>query len=346
MAVLGGTGIALLALVAVTTFFAFLGELSDLGEGNYNLAHAIQYTLYTLPRMTYEMFPMAALLGSLMGLGTLAGNSELVVMRAIGMSVGHIARSVVVVGVFLMLIAAAIGEWLAPPGERIAQEIRNQALSETLRFSGQLGYWVRDGQDFVNIRELVGPGEIRQVTIFRFDEGAMLTRWIEAQRAVWDPDGAWILHQVRDSYIDAQQVRHVWSERMRWASGLLPEMINVAVVKPEMLAISDLWVFVRYFENNGQDASRFELAFWKKIISPFSSVVMVLLALPFVFGSLRDTGTGQRVLVGVLVGIGFYIANTLLSNLSLLQGFPPLLSASLPTLLFFAAGVFWIRRIR
>ena len=349
LAVLGGSVIALLVLVSVATFFAFLGELSDLGKGRYDLADAVGYTFYTLPRTTYELFPMAALLGSLMGLGALAGNSELTVMRAIGLSVGRIVRPVAMAGLCLMLLVAVVGEWLAPPGEQKAQEIRNRALSETVSFRGRLGYWVRDGLDFVNIRELAGPAEIRRVTLFRFNEDFELQHWIEAERATWDADadgGGWMLHGVRDSRIGVDRMEHVYAERMPWASGLLPEMINVAVVKPETLAVWDLRVFVRYFEENGQDASRFALAFWRKIISPVSSIVMVLLAVPFVFGSLRDTGMGQRVLVGVLVGIGFHIANSSLSNLGLLQGMPPLLSAALPTLLFFAGGVFWIRRVR
>ena len=347
MAVLGGTAIALLVLVAVTAFFAFLGELSDLGKGGYGLNHAVQYTLYTLPRMTYEMFPMSALLGSLMGLGALAGNSELIVMRAIGMSVGRIMRSVALAGLFLMVIVMAIGEWLAPSGEQMAQEIRNRALSDTISFKGRLGYWVRDGRDFINIRELTGEREVRDITIFRFNEDFELKRWVEAERATWEEaEGAWRLYQVLDSDIDEDRVRRGRKKQLLWESELLPEMINVAVVKPETLSVWDLWVFVEYFRENGQDASRFELAFWRKLIFPLSSIVMVLLAVPFVFGSLRDTGTGQRVLVGVLVGIGFHIVNVSLSNLSLLQGYPPPLSASLPTLLFLAGGVYWIRRIR
>ena len=191
-AVLGGTGIALLALTAVTAFFAFLGELGDLGKGDYGLGHALQFTFYVLPRMTYEMFPMAALLGSLLGLGALAGNSELIVMRAVGLSVGRIVRAAVTAGLFLMLIAVAIGEGLAPTGDRMAQAVRNQALSETVSFRGRLGYWVRDGRDFVNIRELAGPEEIRRVTLFRFNADFELEHWIEAERAVWDPEGFWV----------------------------------------------------------------------------------------------------------------------------------------------------------
>ena len=347
LAVLGGSAIALLVLASVAAFFAFLGELSDLGKGSYGLADAAGYTLYTLPRTTYELFPMAALLGSLMGLGALASNSELTVMRAIGLSVGRIVRPVIIAGLLLMLLAAAVGEWLAPPGEQKAQEIRNRALSETVSFRGRLGYWVRDGLDFVNIRELAGPEEIRRVTLFRFNKRFELQHWIEADRATWNADGGgWMLHGVRDSRIGVDRMEHVYAERMLWPSGLLPEMINVAVVKPETLAVWDLRAFVRYFEENGLDASRFELAFWRKIISPISSVVMMLLAVPFVFGSLRDTSMGQRVLVGVLVGIGFHIANSSLSNLGLLQGVPPLLSAALPTLLFFIGGAVWIRRLR
>ena len=352
-AVLSGASIALLALTAVTAFFAFLGELGDLGKGSgpdgqggYGLGDALLFTWYVLPRITYEMFPMAALLGSLLGLGALASNSELIVMRAVGLSIGRIVRAATTAGLLLMLLAVAIGEGLAPISDRMAQTVRNQALSETVSFRGRLGYWVRDGRDFVNIRELAGPEEIRRITLFRFNAALELEHWIEAERAVWSPDGTWMLESVRDSRISPEGVEHTYSERMPWASGLLPDMINVAVAKPETLAIWELRAFVRYFENNGQDASRFELAFWKKLILPLSSIVMVMLAVPFVFGSLRDTGTGQRILVGMLVGIGFHIANSSLSNLGLLQGVPPLWSAASPTLLFFAGGLIWIRRIR
>ncbi|MGB0712788.1 MAG: LPS export ABC transporter permease LptG [Gammaproteobacteria bacterium] len=346
LAVLGGTLIALLVLMALASFFAFVGEIGDIGKGTYGLQDALLYTLYTLPRRAYEMFPMAALLGSLLGLGSLASNSELVVIRAIGFSVGRIVRSAALAGLVIMVVAATVGEWVAPPGEQAAENIRNEALSDTISFRGRLGYWVRDGRDFINIREIAGRREIRGVTIYRFGDGHRLDTLVEAERGVHDPDLGWTLYGATEHLISEEGVLSRSRESVKWSSHLMPEMINVAVIKPETLAAWDLLVFVRYMEENGLDGSRYELAYWKKLVSPLVTVVMVLLSIPFVFGSLRDSGTGQRVLVGILVGIGFHVVNLTLSHLGLLYGVPPLLSAITPPLMFFGLALWAIGRVR
>ncbi|MGB0722671.1 MAG: LPS export ABC transporter permease LptG [Gammaproteobacteria bacterium] len=346
LAVLGGTLISLLVLMSLASFFAFVGEIGDIGKGSYDLQDALLYTIYTLPRRAYEMFPMSALLGSLLGLGALASNSELVVIRAIGFSVGRIVRSAALAGLVIMVVAAALGELVAPVGEQAAENIRNEALSDTISFRGRLGYWVRDGKDFINIREIAGRREIRGVTVYRFAKGHRLDTMVEAARGVHDPAGGWTLFDAVEHRISEDGVITRKLDSMAWSSHLMPEMINVAVIKPETLAAWDLLVFVRYMEENGLDGSRYELAYWKKLVSPLVTVVMVLLAIPFVFGSLRDTGTGQRVLVGILVGIGFHVVNLTLSHLGLLYGVPPLLSAVTPPLLFFVIAMWAIGRVR
>lgn len=344
MSVASSTLVVMLVLLAVFFFIDFVEELDNIGKGNYSLLDALQYILLIQPRRIYELFPMAALLGTLTGLGWLAGNSELVVIRASGVSLVQIVLSVMKIGVIMMLLALFVGEVVAPASEHYAENNRSLALADRIALKTNYGFWTRDGQSFINIRTIHPDGRLNDIRIYEFD-GQHRLRVASTARQAYFKDGAWILEGILQSTVrnDSVAVREV--TRASWDSLLSPALINLVAVKPERLSTWDLRKYINYLTENGQDAKRYELAFWAKVVLPLVTGVMVFLAIPFVFGPLRAVGMGQRIVVGSLVGIAFHLFNQTFGQVGLVYNFNPLFSALAPVGLFFILSGLLIRRV-
>ncbi len=344
-AVIGGALMALLVLVAIDTFFAFLNEVQDIGRGSYGLPDILVYVMLGVPQRMHTLFPMAALLGSLMALGGLAAHSELIAIRAAGISIGRIIFSVLKAGLLLLVFAAAVGEWVAPPAQQLAQNYRAEAQTGRVTFRSAYGVWARDGRHFIRIGEILPDGVLRRVEIHELGEDGRLVSLLRAKEARYR-NGAWelangVFVRLTADGFSLEPVGH-----RTWRSVLSPELLNVVVIKPEELSGRDLWRYVRYLEDNGLDAARYRLALWRRVLAPFAGMVMLFLSIPFVFGSLRTTGAGQRLLLGILVGLGFYLADQVAGNLGQVYGLPPLAAAAAPSLAFLAIGLWAMRRVR
>ncbi len=344
-AIAGSTLIVLLALLALFSFGSFVAELDVVGKGDYTLLHAAQYVLLTLPRLAYQLFPVIALLGSVIGLGILASNNELMVMRAAGVSVLRIAFAVMKVGILWMVLALILGEYVAPPAERYAQSMRSTALVERFAVTSDNGLWARDGQYFIHIREVPSQNQVNGVSIYEFDEARRLRTMTVARSGHYRGD-QWLLAEVSRSRIDVNGVSTEHVAQLAWHSLLTPEMIEVVAVKPASLSVQGLINYIRYLKDNGLSTDRYNLALWNKLVLPFTTLVMVFLSIPFIFGPLRSVGVGQRIFVGMLLGIGFYLIDQTFSFVGLVYQFPTALSATLPTLLFLMLALVLMARVR
>lgn len=343
--VIVGTLLALLILLAVDLFFAFANEVQDIGKGRYGLSEVFTFIGLTIPRRVHEMFPMAALLGSLLSLGALASSSELVAIRAAGVSVLRIAVSVLMAGALPLLIVAALGEWVAPHTEQIAQQQRSLAQSETITFRSEHGLWARDGRRFLNIRSILPDGRLSGVEVYELGERGELLATLRAKTATHAVDN-WTLETVRRAEIAGDTFKLTRAPTLDWPSLLSPQLLNVVTIAPQDLSARDLYRYAQYMRDNGLDASRYDLAFWQRVLAPFAALVMLFLSIPFVFGPLRSVSTGQRLLWGVLTGVGFYLLNQTLGHMGQVYGLPGPLSAALPPLLFLAGGVWVLSRVR
>lgn len=344
-AVVTGTLLALLILLAVDLFFAFANEVQDIGKGRYGLTDVFAFIGLTVPRRIYEMFPMAALLGSLLSLGALASSSELVAIRAAGVSVLRIAGSVLKAGAIPLLIVAAIGEWVAPHTEQLAQQQRSFAQSETITFRSDRGLWARDGRRFINIRNILPDGRLAEVEVFELGADNQLLAAMRAKSAAHTA-GNWRLEDVRRGELHDDALKLTRARTLDWPSLLSPQLLNVVTIAPQDLSARDLYRYAQYMRDNGLDDSRYQLAFWQRLLAPFAALVMLFLSIPFVFGPLRSVSTGQRLLWGVLTGVGFYLVNQTLGHMGQVYGMPGVLSAALPPLLFLAGGVWVMLRVR
>lgn len=340
--VIWGTMLALLVLLALLSFTEFVDDLDSVGKGAYTLGRAIEYLLLTTPRRVFDLFPSAALVGSLVGLGVLSSNSELIVVRAAGVSLARITASVMKAGMVLMLIALIVGEVIAPIADALAHERRTAALADQIATRSGRGFWVRDGSSFISIGRVLRNDRMADIHIYEFDESHRLRVSAHAADAYYR-DGQWLLRDIVQSNVDEQRVTTRRLAKAAWTSLFKPELVNVITVKPRSLSAIGLYRHLRYLKENALSTARYELALWSKLFSPLSTGVMIFLAIPLVLGKLRSTGIGQRLLIGILVGIGFHVIQKTAASMGIVYGLTPLLSASAPTVLFFLVAL-WLSR--
>ncbi len=343
--VLSHVAVVLLVLLAMYFFSNFVAELEDVGRGNYDFFAALQYTVLLIPRQAYELFPLVALLGTMLGLGALANTSELTVMQAAGVSVRQVVSAVFKVGLLMVVVVTVLGEGIAPPLEKYARIERAKAMERNISVNTRDGLWARDGDTFININRLL-PGAIATgVLLYRFDEQNRLTEMTYARTAEYQGN-VWHLQGVTRNYISEEGVRTEYRPEGTWRSGLRPRIVDIVAVPPENLSVVDLFDYVRYLRENGLESRRYELAFWVRIIAPLATGGMVLLAVPFVFGSMRTVSVGARIMTGALLGIGFYLFNGIFNRIGLVYELPPVVAAVLPTLVVYGLWLVMMRRVR
>lgn len=337
------TFLTLLVLVGVSGIIKFVEQMKSVGRGDYDLAHAALFVLFSVPRDVEIFFPMSALIGGLIGLGMLASNSELVVMQASGLSKLDIIKSVMKSAVVLILISMAIGEWAAPQGEANAREIRAQAISGGSLISAKNGIWAKDSDLFVHIEEVEDTGKLNTLQIFKFNQDLQLTQWMSADTARF-VDKHWLLENVEITNLSGDTIRSSKQDNMEWVSSLTPDKLGVVTVKPESLSLRGLIEYLDYLKANQQDTSRYLLAFWRKVMQPITVAVMLLVALSFIFGPLRSVSMGARIIMGIVTGITFFLVNQMFGSISLVYQLPPVLGAVLPSVMFVLISVYFIRR--
>jgi len=329
-------------VIVISSLFlliGFAGEFDKIGSANYTLLMAAKYTLLLLPDRIYEFFPLATLLGAILGLGALANSSELVVIRTAGVSIFRIVAAIMKTALVLMLIAFILGEVIAPPALKYAKLERVKALSKDISLNTQYGLWARDSNTYIHVQRVDNDGNLINIHLYRFDDKHQLNQILYAKSARYDGD-QWQLKNIEQTDISLKEVKITNRESMKWKTLLDPELVNVVTFEPSKLSIWKLSSYVNYLKDNGLETSQYELAMWSKIVMPFTIAAMVLLAVPYVFGSLRRTSVGQQILIGFLVGLSFFIANRLLGQMSIVYNFHPVLGASVPTLLVFIGAFF------
>ena len=329
-------------IVGLALLFAFVDEMGDV-EGDYGVLEALWYVLLTIPRRLYEMLPMAALIGCLIGLGSLASSSELTIMRAAGVSLRRIVWAVMKPMLAIMLVGLLIGEYVAPWSETQAQASRSMAQGGGAAQTAKRGLWHRQGSEFVHINSVQPDGAVYGVTRYSFDEQRRLQSASFARRGLYQ-DGQWYLEDVATTRFLERSTAREQVEREPWAVQLSPELLGTVVLEPDALSISGLWDYIGYLAEQGLDNGRYWLAFWNKLMQPLVTAALVLLAISFIFGPLRSVTLGQRVFTGVLVGFVFRIGQDLLGPSSLVFGFSPLLAVAVPALVCLVIGMALLRR--
>lgn len=339
---------ASLGLVGILSIFTFLEQVEDIRH-NYNTPQVFWYVLQSMPRMFYETLPYAALIGCLAGLGSLANNSELVVMRAAGVSTWSIAFSAMKPALLLVFIGLWVGEFILPDMERSARSDRERAMSDEAAYLPDRGVWYREADVFMRF-ELIKGNVIEGVTHYYYDDDLNLDRTLFAARAVHHKDSEidqyWLMENVHIS--DFEQNREVTTSQLsslRWDTGLQPTLLSAEqLVQPDKMSVTELRGKISYMQEQGLNSGKFELGYWRKVLQPLATLSLVLVAISFIFGPLREATMGMRVVTGLVIGIVFKFVQDLLAPASIVFGFSPLIAILLPISLCLVAGYFLLRK--
>jgi len=353
----GAVGFVLAGFLALFAFFDLIGELKDLGLGAYQLQQIFTVVALWIPAHAYELFPVAVLIGTLYVLAHLSSNSEYVVMRASGLSPARAGAVLAKVGLTFVALTFATGEWIAPYTEAMAQQTRMRAMSSLIGQNLQSGLWFKDDRSFINVAQAREANLLQGVRIYEFDSAYRLRVVSQAEEAEYQGDGLWRLREVAQTRFDAPvpgsktglaDPATARFGEAAWRSAVTPDLLSVLIVAPDRMSAWKLYHYTRHLAENKQKTQRYEIALWKKLFYPLATLVMMALALPFAYLQSRSGMVGVKVFLGVMLGIVFHMLNSLFSHVGLLQQWPPVMAAAVPSVLFFATALlmmFWIERL-
>jgi lipopolysaccharide export system permease protein len=342
--ILNSTLLVSVLFIGISIFITLIRQLDDLGTGSYGLLAVINYVFLDLPQQVYVVFPIISLVGTMFGLSMLANHNELTILRASGFSLNQIVSAVLKTSLVLLMLATLIGEWLAPITKNMAANYKEFLTSNGQSLTTREGTWMRDGENFLYIRLIVNNTHLEGVTRYQFDKEHRLTEVSYAKNGVYRHH-QWTMQDVVSSQISSQQVT---SERMptaSWKLSIDPKLLRIAVVDPDAMSLPQLYSYLSYLKINNLNTDEYALPFWQRIFRPMATLVMMLLAIPFVFGSLRTVTISLRLVIGIMVGFLFSLTNQFFGPISVVYQWPPFLAALLPTLIFTVAAYWLLRRV-
>lgn len=337
-------GLSFAALIMLYSFMDLIQELNDMGQGNYRIGDLLLYVALIIPTHIYEIFPLAALIGTIFAIVQMASNSELMVYRSSGASLRQMVVAIVKIGMPLVVLCLVFGEFIAPPSDRLAQELNLKAKNAKLSLREfRSGVWAKDERSFVNIRNVLPDTSLLNINIYEFDETYHLRSITSAQRAKYVGKDKWTLEEVKQTNFDGQGATVNNRAEVEWRSTLNPRLLNVLLLLPEKMSAWDLYQYTRHLSDNHQKTARYEIAMWNKLAYPVAVLIMMLLALPFAAYHRREGGVSGKIFLGIVLGLSFHFGGRLFSNLGALNDWPPMLSATAISWLYLvvALGMMW-----
>ena len=333
----------LLVLAMLDFVIALLNQLDNLGK-NYDFTDALYYVLLSSPSRLYEMIPMVTLIGCLAGLGSLATNSELTAIRAAGVSTHRISLSTMKAASIMMVLGLFMGEYFVPDLERMSTNFRTISLGREVAASNEgKGHWHREGNNFMRFKAIEPNGVLHGLTVYEFDDEQTLTKMFFAKRAIYQRE-EWVMEDIVETRIEPLQTVVTKLATGPFITQLTPEHLKFVSQLPKDMAISTLYKYGQYLDEQGLGGGEFKLAFWKKILQPLSTIALVLVGISFIFGPLRSVTMGQRLFSGILVGLVYKIVVDLLGPIGLLVGIGPLLANLIPIIFCFVWGGWMLRK--
>ena len=343
----GSILLVLAGFLALFGFFDMIAEVKNVGQGTYQLHHAVAYVALRMPGRIYELMPIAVLIGTLYALSSLARHSEITVLRASGLSTARLLLALLQVAAVFALVTFFVGELVAPPSERAAQQLRLQEKGKTVGQDLRSGLWVKDERSFINVRVVLPDTRLQGIRIYDFDASGKLRSVTEAAEGVYFPPARWRLSGVVQTILHGERSEIIKKPDMDWQSALNPDILAVLMVAPERMSLLHLSSYTKHLQENSQKTQRYDIAMWKKVVYPLAALVMVALALPFGYTHNRVGGVSLKIFSGVMIGVFFHMLNGLFSNLGAINSWSPALSAIAPSALFMlaaAAMIWWVER--
>jgi lipopolysaccharide export system permease protein len=344
--VLAYTALVLLVLMALGALFLFISQQDDIGTGSFTSTQAMLFVALYLPTYLFQLMPVGALIGAMLGLGNLARGSELVVMRASGVTTARLCTWLAAAGLILALLMTGIGEVVAPPLEKYARQLKVFSKYSQFSFAGNRGTWVRDGDTIISIEQQSADARFGGVQVFRFDGQRRLQYVGRADAASIDAKNRWLLEGYSETRFTDHGTESAQAATREVPTRLSADFLGLAVVEPETMRLRDLRSYITHLQRNDLDSRSFEAAFWARIARVAAMLLVVILALPFALGPLRSSGQGARTVAGILIGAGFVLLSRTLESSGRLFDVPPWVIGWGPTLLLAALTLVLLARTR
>ncbi|WP_028536341.1 LPS export ABC transporter permease LptG [Paludibacterium yongneupense] len=335
----------LLALLGLYGFFDVIQEVPQLGQGSYNMSTMISYIALLIPGHAYELMPLAVLIGAMVAMTQLVTSSEYTIIRTSGITLAQIAGTLFAFGLAFAVLTVGLGEFGAPYAQQEAERIKLQSTRSMVAQEFRSGIWVKDNANFINVHEMLPDTTLLGIRIYSYDSDYRLVRTRLAQRGTYLPQTrAWRLQNVSETLLSPTGTRALFYPEIEWKSVIEPTILNVLLVVPEQMSAMNLMTYIEHLKTNKQKTQRYEIALWGKLFYPLACISMALVALAFTPRQRRHGQLGIRLFAGICLGVAFHFINRLFGYLGLLHDWNPILSATLPTLLFLLAGVTLILR--
>lgn len=325
--ILGSVFLAISMLLLLFAFLDLISEIPDIRPPAYTLTKVLLYILLRVPGHLLELLPVATIVGALFALARLSASSEFTVMRTSGLATRRLVGYLLLLGTLMGSLIFVLGEYVSPHSDRAAQQLKVRATTGVIARQFRTGLWAKDGHHFINIQALQPDGALVNPLIYVFADDLRLQAIREAKRAVWQPDGSWLLEDVTDTHLSDRGARIERHVSLPWRTDVNPDLLAVLMIPPDQMSLRTLDAYIEHLAENRQKTSRYEAAYWNKIAFPLAAPIMLLIALPFAFHAPRSGNVSGRVLAGILIGLGFHLMNRLSAHLGLLNDWPPALSA-------------------
>ncbi|MBX4180774.1 LPS export ABC transporter permease LptG [Sodalis sp. CWE] len=329
---------SLFVLISLSSIIKFVEQLRKVGQGNYSTFCAGLFTLFSVPKDIEVFLPESILLGTLLGLGSLITNNELVVIQAAGISLIRITGSVMKTTFPLILLTVIISEWISPVSEKMAHNYRTNMIYNDSTLSAYNDLWIKDGDDFIFIKSIIGSNKLVGINIYHLMK-KRLKSFLYAETATFS-NNIWRLSQVsKSTLIDDKKISSQNTENDEWKTDITPEKLEIILTKPESMSVSELYNYVNYLDQNKQKSNRYLIYVWAKIFSPLSVAVMIFVAISFILGPLHNVSMGTRIITGISLGFLFFITEQILRTLSLIYNIPPILGVLFPSAIFITISI-------
>ena len=342
-------------LAALTLLFALIEELDE-GNANYGFSQALQYLLLTMPRRIEELLSYGVFIGLLLALGNLAEGGELTAIRAAGVSPRRIMLGLLPTLGICLVLNLALSELLSPAGERAGVQSKQQALlgqqigTPAAPFiTPKDGVWLRRSLDsdseFAHIGGIDRQGRLANVYVYRVNAQNQLVASRQADSGTFDAEkNRWLLQNVATTVLDDRTTESFDEATWVWANPISPEQLATqAFSDPRKMTVVQIWRYLSRAEQHRIASVPFELTFWQKVLTPLTYLSMALMALAVVIGPLRHTGIGQRLTIGLFIGLGFKYLQDLFAPMAVVFNVPSVLAVMIPALIYLAVARRMIR---
>ena len=335
-----GVIVSLLVLVSIEVFFSFTAELKYLDVGNYSFMSIVKYIILTIPKSILIMFPYAVLIGAMLSLGAMASDMEFISMHSAGISIAKIIIIIMTQAFILSIVFYTISDSFVPKFTSHAEHIKNTALNKKVVFNHN-GVWFKDKNTFIKINEIYSDHNLKGIILYKYNDNNILSSIKTIREATFE-NNQWILVGNEETFILTVPVTKKYSDREITSDFIDQRLINIKTNKSESLSLKDVIRNINYLNNNNLDAEIQKKIFWEKLFKPISTIIMLFLAMPFIFGRERSSNISKRIVLGLFIGIIFFIVTSILPNLGMVLGIAPFINVLLPHILFSILGFYML----